>query len=61
MYPIALSARERTHLLLLVGTKEVEAREIRPRIYLALAQLELFLAAETSCQTVFSPTRVSRL
>src|SRR4051812_3926687 len=45
MNAVALAARERTDLLLLVGALEIERRAIAARIDLALAQKDQFVAA----------------
>src|SRR5229473_8689086 len=45
MYAVALAARERAHLLLLVRALEVEGRTVGARIYLALAKRQHVEAA----------------
>src|ERR1700731_4605964 len=45
MDAVALAARERANLLLLVGALEIERRAIAARIDLALAEQDLFVAA----------------
>jgi hypothetical protein len=45
MHPVALAARERADLLLLVAALEVEGRAIGARVHLALAELDDVVAA----------------
>ncbi len=45
MHAVALTARERADLLLLVGALEVEGRAIAARIHFALAEQDQFVAA----------------
>src|SRR3954471_20640200 len=45
MPAVALAARQRADLLLLVGPAEIECRAIGARIHLALAELKLIEAA----------------
>jgi hypothetical protein len=45
MHPVALAARERADLLLLVAALEVEGRAIGARVHLVLAELDDVVAA----------------
>src|SRR5215475_9805295 len=62
MHAIALAARERADLLLLVGALEVEGRAIGARVHLALAQEDDVVAAGDFLPDVLlAVERVTRL
>jgi hypothetical protein len=61
VHAVALAARQRAHLLLLVAALEVERRAIGAGVLFALAEVDDVVAPEISSQTVLLPSSASRL